>query len=213
MALELKWRVRSYSLGHTVDLLTRMCSNEYMLRCERAIENNRFSKSLISRKTMQFLENWNIPSDAKWHIKCYDWVSTEGTQICGNYRDNGSTGHPLCKKSATLWCTPAVSPDVPDRFTGWSFEVSLFCWILSLFSLSCQNLARLSSGFILYKLSSSGCLAVRVIWKQLFRIRFVAIWRNVFLRSNLLRKVNSFCTVMKFFPEILSPFHTVRIRR
>ena len=50
-----------------------------------------FSKSLISRKTMQFLENWSIPSDTK----CYDWVSTEGTQICGNYRDNGLTGHPL----------------------------------------------------------------------------------------------------------------------
>ena len=27
-----------------------------MLRFERAVENNRFSKSLISRKTMQFLE-------------------------------------------------------------------------------------------------------------------------------------------------------------
>ena len=51
------WGVRSHPLGHTVDLLTKMCLNEYMLRFEQAVENNRFSKSLISRKTMQFLEN------------------------------------------------------------------------------------------------------------------------------------------------------------
>ena len=58
-----------------------MCSNECMVRFQQAIDNNRFSKSLISRKTMQFLENWNISSDAKWHTKCYDGVSTEGTRF------------------------------------------------------------------------------------------------------------------------------------
>ena len=69
--------------------------NKYMPWFKQAVDNNRFSKSLISRKTMQFLENWSLPSDAKWHTKCYDWVSTEGTQICGNYRDNGLTGIPF----------------------------------------------------------------------------------------------------------------------
>ena len=57
--------------------------------------------------------------------------------------------------------TPAVSLDVSDRFTGWRFEVSLSN--VSLFFLSSQNLARLSSVFIFYKLSSVDRLAFRYI--------------------------------------------------
>ena len=78
---------------HSGSVNEMLAWNEYMHRFKQAVENNRFPKSLISRKTMQFLENWSASSDAKWHTKCYDWVSTEGTQICGNYLDNGLTGH------------------------------------------------------------------------------------------------------------------------
>ena len=46
--------------------------------------------------------------------------------------------------------------DLQAEVSGFTVEFSLFC----LFS---QNLARLSSGFIFYKLSSGDCLVFRVI--------------------------------------------------
>ena len=65
------------------------------------------------------------------------------------------------KWSVALCCTPAVPPDVSDRFTGWSFEVLLLC----LFS---RNLARLQSVFIFYKLSSGHLLHLESFENNLF---------------------------------------------
>ena len=62
---------------------------------------------------------------------------------------------------AVLECTLPVSPDASYRFTGLSFEVSLSNF--SLFYLFSKNLARLSLGFVFYKLSSGDCLAFKVI--------------------------------------------------
>ena len=42
---------------HSGSVNTTRSQNEYMSRFKQVVENNRFSKSLISRKTMQFLEN------------------------------------------------------------------------------------------------------------------------------------------------------------
>ena len=82
-------------------------------------------------------------------------------------------------------------------------EVSRFlCRIFTVFLFS-QNLARLSSVFIFYKLSSGDCLAFRVILKQPFRIRFPDILKTYFYGQTFSGS-EFFCTVMgKFFSRFL----------
>ena len=63
-----------------------------------------------------------------------------------------------------------------------------------------QNLARLSSGFILYKLFSGDCLALISHLKTTFSNKIFRYLKNVFLRADL-RKVNFLCTVMTFFRD------------
>ena len=43
--------------GGQNDLPLLLCKSVYIVEFEKAVENNRFSKSLISRKMMQFQEN------------------------------------------------------------------------------------------------------------------------------------------------------------
>ena len=77
---------------------------------------------------MRFLENWRIPSDATWLTNCYFWVSTEGTQICGNYWDNGLTGHPLYLASFLSHnFTPVIMPEMQyNKLTMWYFILLYF---------------------------------------------------------------------------------------
>ena len=62
-----------------------------MLRFEQAVKNNRFSKSLVSRKTMQFLEN------RVYHLMLNDKPNV----MIGlapkepRFVENGLIGHPL----------------------------------------------------------------------------------------------------------------------
>ena len=76
--------------------------------------------------------------------------------LSGGFCPGGGLSGGFCPRT-----TPEISPDFSDRFTGRSFEVLLLNF--SLFYLFSQNFAQLSSGFILYKLSSGDCLAFRVI--------------------------------------------------
>ena len=139
--MELTWCVRSYPLSHTVVLLTRC-----VLKTSICLDLNKLltTKSLISRKMMQFLENWSIPSDAKWDTKSYDWVGTEGIQICGNYRDNGLTGHPLYHP-VLEWETPKRIPcsGVTPSSLNLLYCIVLYCIVLYCIVLYCIVLYRI----------------------------------------------------------------------
>ena len=95
--------------------------------------------------------------------------------------------------------------DVSDKFTGWSFDVSL-----SNFSLIClfsQNLAQLSSGNIFYKLRSGDSLVFRVIWSfenNIFELDFSISKKTCFCYQTLSRTW-FFARLWNFFLRFLVP--------
>ena len=99
--------------------------------------------------------------------------------------------------------------DVSDRFTRrkfWGFAVKFLTVLLI-----SQNLARLSPVVVFYKRSAGDCLTFGAIWNQPFRIRFLDISKNMFLRSNSLRKVKLFCMIMKYvFLEVPCSFQILK---
>ena len=124
---------------------------------------------------MQFLENWNIPSDAKWHSKCYDWVSTEGTKICGNYRDNGSVD-----RTSPFQSTPPVFLIRPDT------NYKVLCVYL---------ITKVKNSFYINLSIKYLSDFYRKLLKNIFCKRFIAF---KFFEAN---KAKIFC----FFPLFLKP--------
>ena len=70
------------------------------------------------------------------------------------------------------------SLDVSDRFTSWSFELSLSNF--SLFCLFSQNLVRLLSGSILKKLFLAAVLNLESFQKNLFELDFSIFKKTLF---------------------------------